>query len=149
MQSLIKLSRTNDIFNELIPISKFYTDRLSSDNIFSLLHFFALTSKQITSSENEQLFFSSLKTFIGKIDIKKIPVFGLCLLFFMKPFNRKAVLKLLFESLLFVKHVGKYFILSSYYKEAIKSNSNNFSKKKKFLLRKDVRYPSAYTKNLE
>ncbi len=58
MQSLIKLSRTHDIFNELITISKFYTDNLSSDNIFSLLHFFASSSKQITSSENEQLFFS-------------------------------------------------------------------------------------------
>jgi hypothetical protein len=86
---------------------------------------------------------------LGKIDIKKIPVFGLFLLFFIKPFNRKAVLKLLFESLLFIKHVGKYFILSSYYKEAMKSNSNHFSKKKKLLLRKDVRYPSVYTKNLE
>ena len=69
MQSLIKLNRTNDIFNELITVSKFYTDHLSSDNIISLLQFFALTSKQITSSENEQLFFSSLKIFLRKIDI--------------------------------------------------------------------------------
>ena len=116
MQSLIKLSRTNDIFNELITISEFYTDNLSGANIFFFLQFFASTSKQITSSENEQLFFSSLKIFLGKIDIKKIPVFGLCLLFFIKPFNRKALLKLLFQSLLFIKHVSKYFILSSYYK---------------------------------
>jgi hypothetical protein len=69
MQSLIKLSRTNDILNELITVSKFYTDHLSSNNIISLLQFFASTSKQITSSENEQLFFSSLKIFLRKIDI--------------------------------------------------------------------------------
>ena len=96
IQSLIKLSRTHDIFDEIIKISKFYTDHLSSANIFFLSQFFASTSKQITSSENEQLFFSSLKILLGKIDIKKIPVFGLFLLFFIKPFNRKAVLKLLF-----------------------------------------------------
>ncbi len=50
MQSLIKLSRTHDIFDEIITISKLYTDHLSSTNIFSLSQFFASTSKQITSS---------------------------------------------------------------------------------------------------
>jgi hypothetical protein len=50
MQSLIKLSRTHDIFDEIIKISKFYTDHLSSANIFFLSQFFASTSKQITSS---------------------------------------------------------------------------------------------------
>jgi hypothetical protein len=45
MQSLIKLSRTHDIFDEIITISKFYTDHLSSTNIFFLSQFFASTSK--------------------------------------------------------------------------------------------------------
>jgi hypothetical protein len=70
-------------------------------------------------------------------------------LFCIRPFNRNYLLQLLFESLLSIKHVGKYFILASFYKEAIKDCPIISFRKRKFFLRKDCRYPSVYTKNLE
>ena len=99
------------------------------------------TIKIAIDFEKEKLFYEELEKFIGTVDLSKIPVFGIFLLFCIRPFNRNAILKLIACcTLTNIKYNGKYFILSQYYKQLAKSPF--FVKKKKFLFRKDVCYPS-------
>ena len=81
--------------------------------------------------------------------MKKTSVLGIFLLFCIRPFNRKKILKLTIKSLENIKYNGKYFILSRFYKELLKLKEDISLRKKEKILRQDVKYPSEFLLNLE
>ena len=119
----------------------------SNSNINQLSRFY---SSGVTNliHHMEKEFYLPLKEILNLVNLKKVPVLSIFLLFCIKPFNRKAILNLVIQIHQYIKYNGKYVILCRLYKELLQLKNLSVNKEK-WLLRKDLPYPSTYMLNLK